>query len=151
MRRAVVWGLLAVLVCALPARAQSSGTSTDAVVADLKAFIRDYYVAYSIQDKVRYRSFVTDDYLLLENGEVLDFNGDVAGMPAPELHTKRKDAFAFRSVSVTGDSAVLVYELTSDITDDKGARHRRYLESAVLRRLPSGWRLAVLHSTRIDK
>ena len=49
------------------------------------------------------------------------------------------------------DTAYVVYFLKSDVTDEKGARHRKWLESAILRRSGPGapWRMALLHSTRI--
>jgi ketosteroid isomerase-like protein len=90
--------------------------------------------------------------LLLENGELLDIEGDIALMPSPESGYKRTDAFDFRSVKVHGDTAYAVYFLKSEITDKKnGNRHRQWLESAILRRGGNGWRMALLHSTRIVK
>ncbi len=113
--------------------------------------VSDYYAAFSGLDQQKYRALVTEDYLLLENGELLDIEGDVAGMPSPEAHPRRKDAFDFRSVKIQGDVAYAVYFLSSDITDDNGARSRRWLESAILRRSGKEWQMALLHSTRIDK
>ena len=114
--------------------------------------LKDYYAAFSGMDKQRYRTLVTEDYLLLENGTILDFAGDVAGMPSPALHPQRKDTFDFRSVKIQGDMAYAVYLLSSDTKDDKnGVRSRRWLESAVLRRSDNGWRVALLHSTKITK
>lgn len=103
-------------------------------------------------DKQKYRALLTDDYLLLENGELLDIEGDIALMPAPESGYKRIDSFDFRSVKVHGDTAYAVYFLKSEITDNKnGTRNREWLESAILRRAKRGWRMALLHSTRIAK
>jgi ketosteroid isomerase-like protein len=107
-------------------------------------------IFYVNQDKQKYRSLLTEDYLLLENGELLDIEGDIALMPAPESGYKRTDAFDFRSVKVHGDTAYAVYFLKSEITDQKnGTRNRQWLESAILRRAGNGWRMALLHSTRI--
>jgi len=91
---------------------------------------------------------LTDDYVLLENGELLDIAGDLALMPAPGAGYRRTDAFDFRAVRVRGDMAYAVYFLASEITDLKGARHREWLESVILRRAGNGWRVALLHSTR---
>jgi hypothetical protein len=35
--------------------------------------------------------------------------------------------------------------------DQKGTRNREWLESTILRRTGTGWRMALLHSTRITK
>ena len=120
----------------------------------VKNAIKDVYSIFSVSlDKQKYRSLVTEDYLLLENGELLDIEGDIALMPAPESGYKRTDAFDFRSVKVHGDTAYTVYFLKSEITDKKnGTRNRHWLESAILRRAGNGgWRIALLHSTRIVK
>jgi ketosteroid isomerase-like protein len=104
------------------------------------------------KDKERYGSMLTDDYLLLENGELLDRAGDLALMPPANIGYQRIDRFDFRSVKVSGDVAYLVYFLESNIDDkQKGSREREFLESAVMRRSPTGWKMAVLHSTLITK
>ena len=119
----------------------------------VKQTIKDVYSIFSVSlDKQKYRALLTDDYLLLENGELLDIEGDIALMPSPESGYKRTDSFDFRSVKVHGDTAYAVYFLKSEITDNKnGTRNREWLESAILRRAKRGWRMALLHSTRIAK
>jgi ketosteroid isomerase-like protein len=81
----------------------------------------------------------------------MDAAGDVAAMPTPDSAYQRADAFDFRSVRLQNDIAYTVYFLSSDIKDRKGSRHREWLESAILVKSDSGWRMAVLHSTRINK
>lgn len=44
--------------------------------------IQDSYAAYSGIDEQNYRTLLDDDYALLENGELLDREGDVASMAA---------------------------------------------------------------------
>jgi len=119
----------------------------------VKQAVKDVYSIFSVSlDKQKYRSLLTEDYLLLENGELLDIEGDIALMPAPESGYKRTDAFDFRLVQVHGGTAYAVYFLKSEITDKKvGTRNREWLESAILRRAGKGWRMALLHSTRIVK
>jgi ketosteroid isomerase-like protein len=115
----------------------------------VKDTIRALYSYYAALDKAKYRAVLTEDYVLLENGEVLDISGDLALMPASGAVYRRTDAFDFRSVRVRGEMAYAVYFLTSEITDPTGARHRKWLESVILRRAGNGWRVALLHSTRI--
>ncbi len=90
-------------------------------------------------------------YLLLENGELMDADGDLAVMASPGSGYQRTDAFNFRSVKIQGAVAYAVYFLTSDIKDKQGTRHREWLESMILRRSGAGWRTALLHSTRVTK
>ena len=47
--------------------------------------IRDFYAAYSSFDQARYRATTTDDYLLLEQGELFDREGDVDEPVLPHL------------------------------------------------------------------
>jgi ketosteroid isomerase-like protein len=120
---------------------------------ELKQRIIEWYRAFGNPrvDRAYYRSFMTDDYFLLENGELLDVAGDMAMLGAlPENHV-RTDKFDFRHIWVDGDLAYLVYFLESEMNDSKsGPRSKRWLESAVLRRIDGQWRAAVLHSTRIN-
>lgn len=123
-------------------------------VSALKRRAVDYYkVYYTDLDKKKYRSMLTDDYVLLENGEIISLEQDVSLIPAPQDDYQRNDSFDFHSVKVQGDLAYLVYFLKSDINDKKeGARKREYLESIIMRRDGGGvWRVALLHSTRMTK
>lgn len=118
--------------------------------AALKNAITDVYHTYSVEfDKQKYRSLLTEDYLLLEHGVLLDIEGDIAMMPTPNSGYKRTDTFDFRSVKTNGDIGYLVYFLKSEITDKDGTRKRQWLESAIFRRSGTRWLMALLHSTRI--
>jgi ketosteroid isomerase-like protein len=121
--------------------------------AAVKQAVEDFYSVYYVNlDKKKYRSLLTEDYLLLEDGQIMDADADIALMPAPDDGYKRIDKFDFRSVKLYGDIAYAVYFLKSEITDKKnGARSREYLESAILQRSGKGWRVALLHSTKIVK
>ena len=117
----------------------------------VKEAITKAYAAYSALDAQKYRALLTEDYLLLENGELLDIEGDVAMMPAPDSGYRRTYMFDFRSVKIHDDIAYIVYFLKSQIKDRNGSRNREWLESAILRHSGAGWRIALLHSTRITK
>lgn len=102
-------------------------------------------------DRAHYRSFMTDDYLLCEHGELLDRAGDEKLLDTLPADQKRSDQFDFRRVTVDGDRAWLVYFLEADIEDARnGKRTRRWLESATMKRTDGVWRFALLHSTRIS-
>ncbi len=119
--------------------------------AAIKQAVEDYYAVYRGGDKAKYRALLTDDYLLLENGEMLDAAGDLAAMAPAGSGYQRNDSFAFRLVKAEGSLGYAVYVLASDITDQQGPRHREYLESMILRRSGRGWRVSLLHSTRVSK
>jgi ketosteroid isomerase-like protein len=120
--------------------------------AAIRRAVETYYATYRALDKTKYRACLTDDYLLLESGELMSTSEDLAIMTAdaaPGNGYQRADSFDFRTVRVQGDLAYAVYFLSSDISDRQGPRHREWLESMVLRRSGTGWRTALLHSTRV--
>jgi ketosteroid isomerase-like protein len=121
--------------------------------AAVKQVIKDLYsVFYRDRDKQKYRSLLTEDYLLLEKGEILDAEGDIKMMPGPGSDYRRTDAFEFRAVKFQGDTAYVVYFLKSEIVDTNHVAHNdSWLESVVLRRSAKGWRCALFHSTLIAK
>src|SRR6478609_9491619 len=101
--------------------------STDEAGAIQQLIIDDYHIYYVLQDPPRYRALLTDDYLLLENGEVMDLAADLALIPKPEDDYRRTDRFEFRQVRIVADAAWAVYTLRSDITErNKGSRQRTY-------------------------
>ena len=121
-------GVLAVMACSPIALAADEA-------AAVQQAIKDNYAAYSGFEEQKYRATLADDYLLLENGELIDREGDVASMAKAGTGHRRSDTFDFRQVRVQGDIAYAVYFLTSDLYDDiRGSRHREWLESAVFRR-----------------
>lgn len=117
----------------------------------IKRIVETYYDLYSRQlDRQKYRDMLTDDYLLLENGEIMDASADLAAMPKPEDEYRRTDRLDFRSIRIATDTAYAIYFLDSEISDKaKGTRTRRWLESMILRRTGNSWQVALLHSTRI--
>ena len=135
---------------AWPAAAGSVAAATDD--EEVKQRLVEWYRAFANPrvDRVHYRSFMTDDYLLCENGELLDRAGDEKLLDSLPADQKRTDRFDFRRVTIDGDRAWLVYFLEADIEDGKnGKRTRRWLESATMRRADGVWRFTLLHSTRI--
>ncbi len=140
------WILLgAVLV--VPVQAQPALARDE--VAAVKATVKAYYSSYAQRDTLAYRAALTEDYALLEHGTMLDAAGDIALLGPPDSTYRRSDAFDFRSVKVQGDVAYAVYFLKSEIKDREGLRQKEWLESMILRRTGSAWRVALLHSTRI--
>jgi ketosteroid isomerase-like protein len=147
MNRSTFACIVLFAAAAIVAPQASAGVEEEAV----KKMIIEWYAAYAAgNDETHYRTFLADDYLLCEHGELVDLEGDVAMLTknrGPGF--QRKDQFDFKSVTVRGDIAYTVYFLESDLDDDKMKRHRKWLESAVLRRIDGRWRAALLHSTKI--
>lgn len=141
---------------ALAAAAAPAGLSAGktAVVSDdasrLEQLVRDDYdIFYRQRDKKKYRALLTDDYLLLEKGRIYNAAQDTAMMPAPGADYHRTDSFDFRQVKLYGDTGYIVYFLKSQIVEKGATRNLAWLESVIARRSGAGWRVALLHSTRI--
>ena len=150
MERRTFLGSAAALAFAAPSAGAAPSTTA---VESAKQFIIDWYAAFGNPktSREKYLSFTTRDYLLLENGALLDRNGDLALFLEEPADLVRHDSFDFRRVWFVADRAFLVYFLHSQMSDSKnGSRARSYLESAVLRRSGGGWRAELLHSTRVD-
>ena len=121
----------------------------------IRQVIKDCYsVFYTERDKTKYRALLTDDYVLLEKGEILDADHDIAMMPAPGSDFARTDTFDFRKMNVLEDTAYVIYVVKSEITNKKKVPQNevgQWLESAILRRSGKRWRIALIHSTQITK
>jgi cytochrome c553/ketosteroid isomerase-like protein len=144
----VVIRLILLAVLAVVPKVAMAASPEDAAAA--KRTIVDYYAAWAAHDVARYRSLCTDDYLILDNGEMSNRDQDIAYLRAhPEAWRGRTDHFDFRKVTVRGSEAYVVYFLNSEIRTGKTLEDRRYLESAVLRRSAHGWQVFLLHSTRL--
>ena len=122
--------------------------------AALKQIVADYYRIYFVDvDQSKYRALLTDDYLLLEDGEIQDVEKDISFMPKPAEEYRRADTFDFKSLKIQRDIAYTIYILKSDIRTKKdGATKLALLESMIFRRGSGGrWRIALLHSTKMAK
>ena len=144
-RRSLVIGIAASFPAPLIAqRSPSSGAG------DVQTAIRNYYDVWQARDVSRYPTLLTEDYMLLEHGERMTVEDDLRMMPKPG--SQRSNVFDFRAVEVVGDVAYAHWFLESRMTDEKGVlSERRWLESGVLRRSKRVWKIALVHSTRIDK
>ena len=123
---------------------------TAADTAAVKQMLVDWYTAYSTTDEARYREFMVEEYVLLENGTIMGLEDDLKAMRGRPPGYRRKDAFDFRSVRLHGDLAYATYFLESEMVDDAKIGQRKWLESAVLRRVNGRWRCALLHSTKVS-
>ena len=122
--------------------------------AVLKLLVADYYRLFFVEvDQDKYRALLTEDYLLLEHGDIQDVEKDITFMPKPADEYRRVDAFDFKSLKIHQDTAYAVYILKSDIrTKKNGPTKRAWLESMIFRRAREGrWRIALLHSTKLEK
>lgn len=110
---------------------------------------------FSNYDATKLTDFYTEDFLLLEHGELWDmafireYLGKAKSNPNPPTRTNR---FEFIKTVVEGDRAWVAYHNYATISrDGQVLRELYWLESATAIRTERGWRLDMLHSTRVEK
>jgi len=99
--------------------------------------------------------FYTEDFLLLENGMVWNNDTIVNYFNKAKLEKKvinRINSFEFIDVKVSGKTAWIAYHNYAVFSSDNNViRNAHWLESATAILTESGWKLDMLHSTRVSK
>lgn len=107
---------------------------------------------WGIYNEDNIKKYYTDDFLLLENGEVWNNDSIVSyfnDVIKNKKQLQRVNDFTFIEVKVSGKTAWIAYSFNSVFyKNDKIARKSSYLESATAILTDDGWRLDMLHSTR---
>ena len=132
--------LLLVIACviSLPINANDS----DEFKPVLKVF-----TGISLADHDLIKSAVTDDFLLLEVGEVWDTD-ILLSFIEPSAST-RKNHFSIISTHDLGEAVLINYWNKAHITTDGKETIRAWLESVVSVKTKDGWKLLQMHSTRL--
>ena len=93
----------------------------------------------------------TENYLLLENGEIWDMKKE------SEYYIKnasrvieRKDYFDIKYVRIYGNTAYAAYNLRSDITENGALKVKTWLETVIFRKINGNWKIELIHSTVIQ-
>jgi hypothetical protein len=94
----------------------------------------------------------TDDFLLLEHGEVWNMDTLVSKISLPKgTKFNRVNSFKFIETESKGKWAWVSYHNTADFTINDRKRQVNWLESAVLVKEKGTWKIKMLHSTVIEK
>ena len=97
----------------------------------------------------------TDDFIILEQGVVWN-NDSIRNYQSRELEAgrnlKRHNKFDFVKVEEKGNAIWLAYHNYATWTKEgKVVGNARWLESAVAVKTEAGWKLQMMHSTRVRK
>ena len=139
MKRAFAWtpwlGLLL-----LPLLAPAANAPMDPVVA--------FFTALAEADPERMKNAITDDMLLLEQGEVWN-REKVLSLTQPKTSVRR-NFFSPISQVVRGDTALVNYWNKALVRAANGEeRTLAWLESVVAVRAGGDWKIQQMHSTRL--
>lgn len=118
-------------------------------IAIVQLLKKDYATMsnYDIQTHV---ANCTNDYLLIENGEIWDLQKETEWYRSNSHKViARTDSFTIRTVKVFNNLAYAVYHLQSDITENNTLKIKVWNESVVFRKEQGRWKIALIHSTPV--
>ena len=122
---------------------QESSDSTEIIHV-----LKEDYRTMVTHDITKHKSFCTEDYLLIENGEIWDMDREALDYKKKELRViERNDYFDFKYLKIEGNTAYAVYGLKSDIKEAGKLTTRYWNESTIFRRVNGAWKISLIHST----
>jgi ketosteroid isomerase-like protein len=150
MRRSMMLVAALATLAAAPAHARTCHLSkTDA--AGAQASVRALFAALAKDDRAAYQRAVTTDFWTFDAGQRMTAN-ELFDLVEGAHRKGRVINWSIGPVAVRGDCNMAWASWENDgAAGTAGAMApRRWLESAVLRRTPGGWRVEFLHSTSVN-
>lgn len=143
------FSVLCSLICfSVSLSAQPSGQDREVRQPIVKLFD-----ALSDRNAAAVRSECTDDVRFYEYGNAwpVDTLIDLAITKNTAADFKRINTFEFLNTTIAGNAAWVTYNLQSDITRNGKNSSIHWQETVILVHGQNGWKIRVLHSTRVDK
>ena len=110
---------------------------------------------FSEFDSEKMHLYLTDDFILLEDGEIWDnqiIQNYLDGQKAKENRPIRENRFEFIEIKIFGNRAWAAYKNWATISKDgKVIREAHWLESITAIKTESGWKMEMMHSTPVPK
>jgi ketosteroid isomerase-like protein len=134
------------------ARSLSGNPPSNPDATDVVAVIERVFAALGEDDRARLSELLCGDFHAFENGVRMSGRDLLAAMARYHSQGRRyRWSVTSPQIEVGGDLAVVVYVNQGSVTDGPGedAVSMSWLETVVLRRQASQWRLAFVHSTRM--
>jgi hypothetical protein len=101
-------------------------------------------------DDARMRSVVTDDFQLLEDGEIWDIDTLISAITPDENPYVRRNFFSLIRAESNNDVGWVSYWNKATFTTSDGVSERIWLESALMIKDQGEWKLQLLHSTHVS-
>lgn len=116
--------------------------------AEVQQVITRFFDALSVTNIPQMKAEVSDDFMLLENGEIwtIDTLANKISRPKPEGYL-RQNSFDFLSTKIDRNRAYVYYKNKAEISSKTRNATIKWLESAILRKEKGRWRLEFMHST----
>ena len=112
--------------------------------------VRNLFAAISAFDYDGIRSATTDDFQLLEDGEVWDVETLISVIRPGENSYKRRNFFSLINSGKHGDMAWVSYWNRATFTTPDDVRERVWLESVVLVKEQGDWKAQLMHVTAVS-
>jgi len=144
--------LIALSLCACQSREAQSSTITPEETQIAKDLIQGVFDdVWGGVDSTKIAKYHTDDFIILENGEVWD-NDRIKQFIRRQLgntnRPKRTNRMDFISIDKYGESIQMAYNNYATFSQaDTIAGKGQWLESALAIKTEQGWKLKMMHST----
>ena len=116
--------------------------------AEVQQVITRFFDALSVANIPLMKAEVSDDFILLENGEIwtIDTLANKISRPKPEGYL-RQNSFDFLSTKIDKNRVYVYYKNKAEISSKTRNATIKWLESAILRKEKGRWRMEFMHST----
>lgn len=118
---------------------------------EIVQLLKDDYHTMQTFDFNKHKGYCTDNYLLIENGEIMNMDDDADYYKKnADRVFDRKDYFDFKYINIFENVAYSVYKLKSDFDDNGNLTQMIWSESAIFRKIDGVWKIELIHSTPIE-
>lgn len=119
--------------------------------ATIVQLLKDDYKTMQNWDTQKHIANCTNDYLLIENGEIWNLQKEIESYKANANRIiKRTDSFNILSLKIFGNVAYDVHHLKSVITENNNSIIKVWNESVVFRKEGGRWKIALIHSSLLS-
>jgi len=116
--------------------------------AEVQQVITRFFDALSVANIPLMKAEVSDDFILLENGEIwtIDTLANKISRPKPEGYL-RQNSFDFIETKIDKNRAWIYFKNKAEITSKTRNVTIKWLESVIFRKEKGRWRMEFMHST----
>jgi len=116
--------------------------------AEVQQVITRFFDALSVANIPLMKAEVSDDFILLENGEIwtIDTLANKISRPKSEGYL-RQNSFDFLSTKIDKNRAYVYYKNKAEISSKTRNATIKWLESVIFRKEKGRWRMEFMHST----
>jgi len=112
--------------------------------------VQSLFAAMSAFDDFKMKAVVTEDFQLLEAGEVWDIDMLIMAIKPNGALYKRRNYFSIINVVTKTDVVWISYWNKATFSMQNKNREASWLESAVLVKEKDNWKIQLLHSTKVS-